>query len=98
MNPRVFWEPAIQARSREISSTIFKLHLNALNTKYINNVSCICKKSLSIGHIIKECPVLRDHMKDLQCYEKPLDWILNNESALFQLATKLLSSDIKTSL
>ena len=98
INPRVLWKPAIQARSREISSTIFKLRLNALNTKYINNVSCICKKTLSIGHIIKECPVLRDHMKDLQGYEKPLDWILNNESALFQLATKLLSSDIKTSL
>ena len=39
-------------------SNIYKLRINSWNTKYSQNVTCICKNILSVKHILLECPVL----------------------------------------
>ena len=33
------------------------LRLNSWNTKYSQNVSCVCKNVLSVKHILLECPI-----------------------------------------
>ena len=38
------------------AGVIWKLCLNSRNTKYSQNVTCICKNVLSVNHILPECP------------------------------------------
>ena len=39
------------------SKSNYKLRLNTWNTKYSQNVTCICKNILSIKHILLECHI-----------------------------------------
>ena len=48
---------AIPSRSRYLARVIYKLRLNTWNTKYSQNVTCVCKNILSIKHILLECPI-----------------------------------------
>ena len=95
LNPRVLWQSAIKSRPRNLSSLMCKLRLNALTIKYNNNITCCCKNSLSINHIMKECPKLQDPLKNIKGYDQSLDWILNNRAPLLQIATMLICSEIK---
>ena len=36
---------------------IYKLRLYSGNTKYSQNVTCVCKNILSVKHILLECPI-----------------------------------------
>jgi ribonuclease HI len=44
--------------NRHLSKLIYKLKLNAWNTKFSQNVVCVCSQQISVKHIFFECPVL----------------------------------------
>ena len=49
---------AIPSCSRYLARVIiYKLRLNSWNTKYSQNVTCVCKNILSVKHILLECPL-----------------------------------------
>ena len=55
---------AIPSCSRHLAKVIYKLRLNTWNTKYSQNVSCVCKNIVSVicypvlsYHIVLECPI-----------------------------------------
>ena len=55
---------AIPSCSRHLARVIYKLRLNTWNTKYSQNVSCVCKNIVSVicypvlsYHIVLECPI-----------------------------------------
>jgi len=48
---------AIPSCSRYLTRVIYKLRLNTWNTKYSENVTCVCKNILSVKHILLECPI-----------------------------------------
>ena len=43
---------AIPSCSRYLARVIYKLRLNSWNTKYSQNVTCVCKNILSVKHIV----------------------------------------------
>ena len=43
--------------SRYLARVIYKLRLNSWNTKYSQNVTCVCKNILSVKHILLEWPI-----------------------------------------
>ena len=43
---------AIPSCSRYLARVIYKLRLNSWNTKYSQNVTCVCKNILSVKHIL----------------------------------------------
>ena len=45
--------------SRKVSSLIFRLKLNALKTKFIKNIQCICGSSIGVKHILIHCQQIR---------------------------------------
>ena len=47
---------AIPSCSRYLARVIYKLCLNSWNTKYSQNMTCVCKNILSVKHILLECP------------------------------------------
>ena len=47
---------AIPSCSRYLARVIYKLRLNSWNSKYSQNVICVCKNILSVKHILLECP------------------------------------------
>ena len=47
---------AIPSCSRYLARVIYKLRLNSWNTKYSQNVTCVCKNILSVKHILLELP------------------------------------------
>ena len=48
---------AIPSCSRYLARVIYKLRLNSWNTKYSQNVTCVCKNILSVKHILLECAI-----------------------------------------
>ena len=42
---------------RYLARVIYKLRLNTWNTKYLQNVICVCKNILFVKQILLECPV-----------------------------------------
>ena len=50
-------EFAIPSCSRYLARVIYKLRLNTWNTKYLQNVTCVCKNILSVKQILLECPI-----------------------------------------
>ena len=40
-----------------LARVICKLHQNSWDAKYSQNVTCICKNTLSVNHILLECPI-----------------------------------------
>ena len=43
-----------------LARVIYKLRLNSRNSKYSQNVTCVCKNILSVKHILLECPITTD--------------------------------------
>ena len=43
--------------SRYLAKVIYKLRLNSWNTKYPQNVTCVCKNTLSVKPILLKCPI-----------------------------------------
>ena len=50
----------IPSCSRYLARVIYSLRLNAWNTKYSQNVTCVCKNILSVKLILLECPITTD--------------------------------------
>ena len=48
---------AIPSCSRYLARVIYNLRLNSWNTKYSQNVTCVCKNILSVKYILLECPI-----------------------------------------
>ena len=63
--------------SKHLARVIYKLHLNSWNTKYSQNVTCVCKNILSVKHILLECPVTTELFQkngyDLNAYNNVRD-------------------------
>ena len=47
----------ISSCSRYLARVIYKLRLNLWNTKYSQNVTCVCKNTLSFKHMLPECSI-----------------------------------------
>ena len=47
---------AIPSCPRHLQRVIYKSWLNTWNTKYSENVTCVCKNVLSVKQILLECP------------------------------------------
>ena len=45
----------IPSCSRYLARVICKLRLRSWNTKYSQNVTCVCKNILSVKHILLQC-------------------------------------------
>ena len=74
---------AIPSCSRYLARVIYKFRLNSWNTKYSQNVTCVCKKILSVKHILLECPITTELFQkngyDLNAYNNVRDILYNNE-------------------
>ena len=42
---------------RYLARVIYKLRLNTWNTKYSQNMTCVCKNILYVKYILLECPI-----------------------------------------
>ena len=40
-----------------LARVICKFRLNSWNSKYSQNVTCVCKNILCVNHILLECPI-----------------------------------------
>ena len=73
---------AIPSCSRYLARVIYKLRLNSWNTKYSQNVTCVCKNILSVKHIL-ECPITTELFQtngyDLHAYNNVRDILYNND-------------------
>ena len=71
----------IPSCSRYLVRVIYKLRLNSWNTKYSQNVTCICEKILSVKHILLECPITTELFQkngfDLNAYNNVSDILYN---------------------
>ena len=48
--------------SRAVSGLIFRLRLNALRTKFVKNIQCICGSPINICHILLNCQQIRSFL------------------------------------
>ena len=48
---------AIPSCPRYLARAIYKLRLNTWNTKYSQNMTCVCKNILYVKYILLECPI-----------------------------------------
>ena len=48
---------AVPSFSRYLAGVICKFRLNSWNTKYSENLTCVCKNVLSVSHVLLECPI-----------------------------------------
>ena len=68
---------AIPSCSRYLARVIYKLRLNSWNTKYSQNVTCVCKNILPVKHILLECPITTELFQkngyDLNAYNNVRD-------------------------
>jgi hypothetical protein len=64
--------------NRHISKLIYKLKLNAWNTKFSQNVVCVCFQQISVKQLFFECPILLNLYK-----EKGLKIKKNDISSIF---------------
>ena len=88
--------------SREIECLIHRLRLNSLKTKYCKDVRCMCGKSISVNHLLINCPKTRDlfNKSDIDGYAdgstpSSIACILNNFSVLDSISKCLLASSVK---
>ena len=90
--------PASNFNVRLITSLFYRFRLDALKTKFCQNVKCICGENLDITHIIFRCQPLRQFLPssftDLSLPETKLHDILNNTTLLVDIIKTLLKSPI----
>ena len=75
----------------------FKFRLNSWNTKYSQNVTCICKNILSVKHILLECPITTELFQkngyDLNAYNNVRD-ILYNTDVITNIVKSIVHSPV----
>ena len=88
---------AIPSCSRYLARVIYKLRLNSWNTKYSQNVTCVCKNILSIQHILLECPITtvisEKNGYDLNVYNNIRD-ILYNTDVITSIVKSIVHSPV----
>ena len=74
---------AIPSCSRYLARVIYKLRLNSWNTKYSQNVTCVCKNILSVKYILLKCPITTELFQkngyDLHAYNNVRDILYNTD-------------------
>ena len=74
---------AIPSCSRYLARVIYKFRLNSWNTKYSQNVTCVCKNILPVKHILLECPITTELFQkngyDLNDYNNVKDTLYNTD-------------------
>ena len=94
LSAKLVWSTAVNPRSRHISTIISKLRLNALTTKYAKMIVCICGNTLSVEHILTQCPIFQDLTKESYHSNESLSFTLNNKESLYEIAALILHSNI----
>ena len=88
---------AIPSSSRYLARAIYKLRLNSWNTKYSQNVKCVCKNILSVKHILLEGPITTElfHKNgyDLNAYYNVRD-ILYNTDVITNIVKSIVHSPV----
>ena len=88
---------AIPSCSRYLARVIYKLRLNSWNTKYSQNVTCVCKTILSVKHILLECPITTELFQkngyDLNAYNNVRD-ILYNTDVITNIVKSIVQSPV----
>ena len=88
---------AIPSCSRYLARVIYKLCLYSWNTKYSQNVTCVCKNILSVTHILLECPITTELFQkngyDVNAYNNARDILYNTD-----VITKIVKSFVHSSV
>ena len=59
----------IPSYSKYLARVIYKLRLNSWNTKYSQNVTCVCENILSVKHILLKCPITTELFQKKRRYD-----------------------------
>ena len=88
---------AIPSCSRYLARVIYKLHLNSWNTKFSQNVTCVCKNIISVKHILLECPITTELFQkngyDLNAYNNVRD-ILYTTDVITNIVKSIVHSPV----
>ena len=85
---------AIPSRSRYLARVIYKLRLNPWNTKYSQNVTCVCKNVLSVKYIQLELlQLFKKNGYDLNAYNNVRD-ILYNTYVITNIVKSIVHSPV----
>ena len=88
---------AIPSCSRYLARVIYKLRLNSWNTKYSQNVTCVCKNILSVKYILLEYPITTELFQkngyDLNAYNNVRD-ILYNTYVITNIVKSIVHSPV----
>ena len=88
---------AIPSCSRYLARVIYKLRLNSWNTKYSQNVTRVCKNTLSVKHILLECPITTELFQkngyDLNAYNNVRE-ILYNTDVITNTVKSIVNSPV----
>ena len=88
---------AIPSCSRYLARVIYKLCLNSWNTKFSQNVTCVCKNILSVKHVLFECPITTELFQkngyDLNAYNNVRD-ILYNTDVITSIVKSIVHSPV----
>ena len=90
-------QSAIPSCSRYLARVIYKLRLNSRNTKYSQNVTCVCKNILSVKHILLECLITTELLQkngyDLNDYNNVRN-ILYNTDVITNIVKSIVHSPV----
>jgi ribonuclease HI len=84
--------------NRHLSKLIFKLKLNAWNTKFSQNVVCVCSQQISVQHLFFECPFLLNLYAEKSLTMNNFDISSVFESEIIVETVKIISSSPVCSL
>ena len=88
---------AIPSCSRYLARVTYKLRLNLWNTKYSQNMTCVCKNILSVKHILLECPITTELFQkngyDLNAYNNVRD-ILHITDVITNIVKSIVHSPV----
>ena len=83
--------------ARYLARVIYKLCLNSRNTKYSQNVTCVCKNILSVKHMLLECPIITELFQkngyDLNVSNNVRD-ILYNTDVITNIVKSIVDSPV----
>ena len=80
-----------------LARVIYKLRLNSWNSKYLQNVTCVCKNVFSVQHILLECPINTELFQkngyDFNAYNNVGD-ILYNTGVIANIVKSIVHSPV----
>ena len=84
---------------RHMASVIYRLRCNALKTKYVKNVKCVCRSAITIQHILFDCPIittmfLNQGIDTKKCFSNVAGFLKSPEAFVIPVVRILLRSPI----